>query len=220
ATIFGCFAIVTRSAAPISSSSYAWCGCVPTEQNTSGKRSAIASTCACRRTRVEIVTMRPTPAARARATTASSSAAKSGKSRWQWLSMSIESLGLFLRLHIARENGRRRRKLGARRNAAGGTKRIEAARIGRDGQNIEKLRRRGRHERLRQDADLAEHLRGHVKDRALACGVGLGLSPRCLAGEIAVSIRHHGPDRAEHLVQLLRLHVLARDADQRIRRGE
>ncbi len=68
----------------------AWCGCVPTEQNTSSEiaRRSRADP-ACLRTRVEIVTMRPMPAARARATTPSSSSAKSGKSRWQWLSTSM-----------------------------------------------------------------------------------------------------------------------------------
>src|SRR3569832_2566632 len=97
-------------------------------QNTSGYFSAIATSCACLFTRVEMVTMRPPPAARARATTASSSVAKSGKSRWQWLSTSVVSglrfrllfgllrrlLGhgaaLGLRLDPARAHGRRRRR--------------------------------------------------------------------------------------------------------------
>src|SRR5262249_35778684 len=49
----------------------------------------MASTSACRLTRVEMVTMRAMPAACARAITASSSPAKSGKSRWQWRSINM-----------------------------------------------------------------------------------------------------------------------------------
>ena len=221
--------------APMSSSSCALCGCVPTEQNTSGNFSAMASTWACRRTRVEIVTMRPTPAARARATTASSSAAKSGKSRWQWLSTSMVrrrasvrirrlrlglgfGFALGFRLDIARENAGRRRQCDARLDPR--AELVEVTFVGADRQQIEQFAGRRRHERLRQDGDLPEHLRRHVQDGALPRRIGLGHGPGRLAGEIAVGVGHHRPDRVEHLVQLLRLHVLARDADHAVGGGQ
>ena len=59
------------------------------------------------------------------------------------------------------------------------------------------------HERLSQDRDLPDHLGGDVEHRALPRRIGLGERPRRLAREIAVGVGHHGPDRVEHLVQLL-----------------
>ena len=69
-------------------------------------------------------------------------------------------------------------------------------------------------------ADLPDHLGGDVEHRALARRIGLGQRPGRLAGEIAVGVGHHRPDRVEHLVQLLRLHVLARRADHAVGRRQ
>ena len=80
----------------------------------------------------------------------------------------------------------------------------------RNAEQIEQLAGRVRHERLRQDRDLPDHLGGDVEHRALPRRIGLGQRPGRLAREIAVGVRHHGPDRVEHLVELLRLHLLAR----------
>ena len=88
----------------------------------------------------------------------------------------------------------------------------------RNSQQIEQLRGRCWHERLRQDRDLPDHLGGDVEHRALPRRIGLGERPRRLAREIAVGVRHHGPDRVEHLMERLRLHRLARLADHARRR--
>ncbi len=91
---------------------------------------------------------------------------------------------------------------------------------GRHAQQIEQLAGRGRHERLAQDADLAEHLGGDVEHGALPRRIGLGQRPGRLAREIAVGVGDHRPDRVEHLVKLLRLHVLARRADHVVGRRQ
>src|SRR6188768_1951209 len=114
----------------------------------------------CRRTRVEIVTMRPMPADLARATTSSSSSLKSGKSRWQWLSTSMSRLRGF-RLDVARKHRCRGRQRRARRDAlAGLAQPVELPLVGRHAQQVEQPAGRGRHERLAQDANLAEYFSG------------------------------------------------------------
>ena len=65
---------------------------------------------------------------------------------------------------------------GAMRLAA--AERGEVALVGRHRQQIEHLCRRRRHERLRQDRDLPQHLGGDVEHRALPLRIGLGLAPR------------------------------------------
>ena len=54
-----------------------------------------------------------------------------------------------------------------------------------------------RHDGLRQDRDLAHHLGRHVEHRPHARRIGLAQRPRLFAGEIAVGVRHHGPDRVQ-----------------------
>ena len=192
-----------------SSSSWAWCGWVPTEQKTSGKRSAIASRSACRATRVEIVTMRPMPAARARADDGVELVGEIGKIE---MAVAVDQHGYLRRLAArARHSAgrpapapaasRRRRcrcppPSAAKSRSSAGTPSRSSSFAG-----------RRRHERLRQDRDLPDHLGGDVEHGALPRRIGLGERPRRLAGEIAVGVGDHRPDRVEHLVQLLRLHA-------------
>ena len=124
-------------------------------------------------------------------------------------------------LDIAREHRRRRRqrrcpaRAGARRRALRNRARPPARRADRAASPADV-----RHERLRQDRDLPDHLGGDVEHRALPRRIGLGQRPGRFAGEIAVGVGDHRPDRVEHLMQLLRLHRLARLADHGVGRGE
>src|SRR6186997_3302992 len=126
----------------------------------------------CRFTRVEIVTSRATPSAVARPTTSSSSTAKSGKSRWQWLSISMMLSRLFrcagFGLDIARKYRRRGRQFCAGGEPLFAAETAEIARVVRHRQEIKQLLRRARHEGLRQDGHLPDHVRGDVEDRAHA----------------------------------------------------
>ena len=167
--------------------------------------------------------MRSMPAARARPTTPSRSSAKSGKSRWQWLSTSMCLYclrRLLLGLDIAREHRRGRRQRRARRDTMRAAETREDALVLRDRQQIEQFCRRRRHERQRQNADLAQHFGGHVEHGALPRRIGLGERPRRLAGKIAIGFGDHGPHRVEHVMQLLRRHGLARLADHGVGGGE
>ena len=207
----------------MSSSSCAWCGWVPTEQKTSGKRSAIASTSACRlhprRDRDHAAdagrlrARRPRRRARRRS--------RENRDGSGCRPACSQACALASRLDIAREHRRRRRQRRARRQAAcappsAAKSRSSAGTASRSSSFAADVR----HERLRQDRDLPDHLGGDVEHRALPRRIGLGERPRRLAGEIAVGVRHHRPDRVEHLVQLLRLHRLARLADHGVGRGE
>ena len=120
---------------------------------------------------------------------------------------------LSLRLDITRKYRRRRRQFCARGDAMFAAEISERALAVRHGQKIEQFPRRRRHERLRQNRDLPQHLGGHIEHGALPRRIGLGQRPRRLAGEIAVGVGHHRPDRVEHLMQLLRRHRVARLAD-------
>ena len=123
--------------------------------------------------------------------------AKSGKSRWQWLSTSIVSSPRWLPARRSAGNTgagagsvtpgamrRARRPARAKSRSSAGTPSRSSS-----------LPADVRHERLRQDRDLPDHLGGDVEHRAHARRIGLGERPRRLAGEIAVGLRHHRPDR-------------------------
>ena len=94
--------------------------------------------------------------------------------------------------------------------------RRKVTRVLRQGQQVEQLRRRVRHERLAQNADLADDLRRHVEHRLLPRGIGLGQRPRRLAREIAVGFGDDREDRIQRLVDLLRLHRFARERDHAV----
>ena len=61
-----------------------------------------------------------------------------------------------------------------------------------------------------------------VTYRTVPCRFGsvLASAQGASRGEITVGVGHHRPDRIEHLVQLLRLHVFARDADHGVGGGQ
>ena len=80
--------------------------------------------------------------------------------------------------------------------------------------------RRLRHERLRQNGDLTDHFRGDVQHGALPHRIGLGQRPRRLLGEVLIGVRHDRPDVGQHMMQLLRLHRVARPADHAVGSAE
>ncbi len=205
-----------------SSSSCALCGWVPTEQKTSGNRSAMASRSACCFTRVEIVTMRPIAGRRARA---DDGVELAGKIRKIEMAMAVDQHGV---MPARSPRARRSAETPARAPAASRPARCGCAPPSaaksrspvRHRQQVEQLAGRRRHERLRQDRHLPDHLGGDVEHGALPRRIGLGQRPGRLAGEIAVGVGDHRPDRVEHLVQLLRLHRLARLADHGVGGGQ
>src|SRR5215475_9143533 len=71
-------------------------------------------------------------------------------------------------------------------NPARSPKLAEKPLLGRHGEEIKQFGGRPRHERLRQDRHLADHLGGDVEHGPLPRRIGLGERPERLAGEIAV----------------------------------
>ena len=201
--------------ASMSSSSCAWCGCVPTEQNTSGNRSAIASDL-----RMAFDPCRDrhhaADAGRARApTTASSSAAKSGKSRWQWLSTSMVQR---LLLPARRSAGKPAQVAAAwspaltRRSA----KRGETPARPRAQRASRAISRPTSAQKAAQGCRPAAEFQPSHRAPCPAARDRSWREPTALRREIAIGIGHDRPDAVEHLVQLLRLHVLAGRADHRV----
>ena len=130
----------------------------------------MASTSACRRTRVEMVTMRPMPAA-SRARPRVELGGEVGKIE---MAMAVDQHGHALAAHAAR--ARRSAgtpadgggSVGARRRAAPPRRaRRSRAALAAPPAGRAACRRR-RHERLRQDGDLPDHLGGDVEHRAHA----------------------------------------------------
>src|SRR3569833_324779 len=203
ATQRGCPLRRSRSSVVISSSSWAWCGWVPTEHHTVVFSTAMSRISVKRFTRVEMVTMPSTPLALARAKTPARSAASSGKSRWQWLSMSnsacLRGLELF-------EHRLGRRQLRAGRNEQVRIERVlQLPLVCRHAEQVEQLAGRLRHEGLGSDGAAADDIGRRREDGAHAREIVL-LSPRRLVGEVEVAGAQRADQLGGRLVQLLGHH--------------
>src|SRR5262249_56452889 len=104
--------------------------------------------------------------------------------RWQWLSTSMSDYLCRRRLDVTGEDCLWCRQRCTRRYARLAAEGCEHPRpaMG-NAEAVEQLFGSRWHHRLRQDSDLADHLRGDVEHRVLARRIGLGQRPGRLASE-------------------------------------
>src|SRR5262245_58870936 len=104
----------------------------------------------------------PWPSSRSRSVTAGDAL---------WVSSHLSSLSASLAVDVAGKDRARRRQLRTRGDPASAAELGELSFLGRNGEKIKQFRRRRRHEGLRQDGDLPDHLGGDVEDGSLPCRI-------------------------------------------------